>query len=575
VAKLVFWWCALLAVAAAQQARPRQCCRYAAKSGQGEENSPCWSGPEACLLANSSGPWSPDVAHCRVIEDTKRDAPVRGRGKCLEKNVDSADSDVVATRWLARPEGPPFRLVPYAFADNPSLTPLPAVAVELDYSATWGRDAFRLVDRTFCGNDDAARTQQCSPRCVEILRSHSAFNQPATKLIYDCEVGFVPAEGGSVLTTAGNVYEFTLCSVRKALTDDVGSPNINECASFYFVMPSATSAAKGRPLPVLDVAALQRDKDVVIHFPQGFLSSKDESDDLTVAVVDGESRSIVAERTIPASSSSFTLAFHEEDLALEPATYLVIVKGHYGEDEETVARFVVAEPDDDEGAALGGLLILLILLVLAMGMAFHAYRKADQWKKGNQVHPNWLIDSGRVAGKEIFVVTNVDKRQHIDVVLAPRSYLKKHCGGKEGHFSVDEQTGVYSPPQRDPWRWSQIVADKMAALPPSDAMLVFSAAPPVTMGRTVYKDLPNNQAFVSAKLLQTMSERGRVAVLHWPYSDAATVPLLIPPHVAADFLILPRQMNDFLCQLLEIGKRPLCSFLPCTRLIKPLVSGQY
>ena len=48
------------------------------------------------------------------------------------------------------------------------------------------------------------------------------------------------------------------------------------------------------------------------------------------------------------------------------------------------------------------------------------------------------------------------------------------------------------------------------------------AGPPSEMGLAIYKDLPNNQAFVSVAYLQAMAEENRIAVLHFPYSGQSS-----------------------------------------------------
>ena len=54
-----------------------------------------------------------------------------------------------------------------------------------------------------------------------------------------------------------------------------------------------------------------------------------------------------------------------------------------------------------------------------------------------------------------------------------------------------------------------------------NGFLLFLAGPPSEMGLAIYKDLPNNQAFVSVAYLQAMAEENRIAVLHFPYSGQA------------------------------------------------------
>ena len=174
----------------------------------------------------------------------------------------------------------------------------------------------------------------------------------------------------------------------------------------------------------------------------------------------------------------------------------------------------------------------------------------------------------------------------------------------EVYFALDPRTGITSQDEHDPWKWAQETAKKMDSS--SDSCLVFIGAPSPAMGIGIYKDLPNNQAFVSTAYLKKMVTRtlsrfgelksaifrfcilqvdeNRVAILNFPYSDPDTIPNLVPPHVRAKPLMLPRDMNSFLCQLLDVKKRELCKCLPIpvvqpqvTRLIKTarIVSCKY
>ena len=91
------------------------------------------------------------------------------------------------------------------------------------------------------------------------------------------------------------------------------------------------------------------------------------------------------------------------------------------------------------------------------------------------------------------------------------------------------------------------------------------------MGLAIYKDLPNNQAFVGTAYLKSMAEDGRVAVIHLPYSDPETIPDIIPQHLRNDPFWLPRDANAFLCQLLDVKRREL---FPCISypLVRPKVT---
>ena len=45
-------------------------------------------------------------------------------------------------------------------------------------------------------------------------------------------------------------------------------------------------------------------------------------------------------------------------------------------------------------------------------------------KVSTQVTPNRLLDSGRIRAKSVFIITNVDNRHHINIVLDFNKYLK-------------------------------------------------------------------------------------------------------------------------------------------------------
>ena len=54
----------------------------------------------------------------------------------------------------------------------------------------------------------------------------------------------------------------------------------------------------------------------------------------------------------------------------------------------------------------------------------------------------------------------------------------------------------------------------------------------------------------------------------FPYSTIKTVPKEVPDHIKSASYSLPKQMNEFLIQLLQVKKKALCSLLPCN-LVKP------
>ena len=70
----------------------------------------------------------------------------------------------------------------------------------------------------------------------------------------------------------------------------------------------------------------------------------------------------------------------------------------------------------------------------------------------------------------------------------------------EVHFALDPETGFTTQANHDPWKWAQSVAEKIS----DSGCLIFIGAPPEHAGISIYKDLPNNQAFISTMYLKKM-----------------------------------------------------------------------
>ena len=89
-----------------------------------------------------------------------------------------------------------------------------------------------------------------------------------------------------------------------------------------------------------------------------------------------------------------------------------------------------------------------------------------------------------------------------EYIIFVLQFLKQtHCGVGETIFAPDTETGIASQTDQDPWKWAQDTADTIEK---EDGHLVFIGGPPTGMGITIYKDFPNNQAFISTKILKDM-----------------------------------------------------------------------
>ena len=52
------------------------------------------------------------------------------------------------------------------------------------------------------------------------------------------------------------------------------------------------------------------------------------------------------------------------------------------------------------------------------------YRRYRYVQQNHQVCPHRLLESGRIKPKDVFIVTNVDNRHHINIVMDFGKYLK-------------------------------------------------------------------------------------------------------------------------------------------------------
>ena len=123
----------------------------------------------------------------------------------------------------------------------------------------------------------------------------------------------------------------------------------------------------------------------------------------------------------------------------------------------------------------------------------------------------------------VLVMTDVENRQHVDIVLKLIAYLKvwSQGGGKEFvdfkihlllqanftlsevYFAMDPRTGISTQADGDPWRWCQEATAKVSQS--SNGFVLILGSPPRNMSLDIYKDFADNQAFVSTQILREMA----------------------------------------------------------------------
>ena len=95
----------------------------------------------------------------------------------------------------------------------------------------------------------------------------------------------------------------------------------------------------------------------------------------------------------------------------------------------TVAKFRLKSDEiEDSGSVSVGLICFLTILIISGVAVFIIYRRYIQVQKQHQVSPHRLLESGRIKPKDVFIVTNVDNRHHIDIILNFGKYLKVSQG---------------------------------------------------------------------------------------------------------------------------------------------------
>ncbi len=497
--------------------RERRCCRYASDEAS-EESGLCPWGSDACVVRDKTGKLtSPPLDICNVQLDSKKDK-TKDPTSCLDMDF-SGDSGIWQKRGFTRL---PFSLHAYTFADkdSPGLS-MSAVELRIDYNGSWSDAKFRIVDDDLCGTNDGGPVDpSCNPRCVEILKNHNATNSTG-QLLYDCEVGFyTKQDDASVKGSAGHAYRLGVCLDFHDDKVPLDQAPV-DCAEFYFVMPEIGRVG---PIILLDRGALENEGIVEAHIPEGFVDSLSKESVHIAVRASGET--LLVSDALSANDTngpSRMLSFREADLDLSPGLYdLTVELGDIlGEpDDFLIARFSVGDPDK-RGSPTGGMLVLTLVLFLVAGGVFYVSRRYKQ-VKASVVLPNKMLEAGRVGGKSVFVITNVDNRHHIEVVMLFNKYLKvsglyifclyfrashfaiqAHCAVTEVFFALDPVTGLSSEPEQNPWKWAVGVAEKIEHS--GDGCLVFVAAPPQDMGAPMYKDLPNNQVFnLGAKYLKNM-----------------------------------------------------------------------
>lgn len=414
---------AALALAAATQAadyypRRRTCCGYA--FGQ-DDSSPCQSSDACVLRFPSSGDLvSPETLSnassqefCRVDLDSKRYPEAEG----------SSRLDCVAffrNRDLSRGRGPPpFSIKPYAFQGEGLARTVPGLNLEVGQEVLErGNLRGRILDTALCPSAEESETldegslydmyPDCKPRCFATSQRILPREEAAKAVLsFDCEVGFFIKEK-QVEVTSNHTYQIDLCY------GDADEEDLT-CYSEYFLMPDMETLPQ--VLPLLDREALEDDT-VNVWFD--FVTNSEAPKTLSIyhrESVDAEWGILKSGAVEPTKPASLTLS----DLDLDSGLYRVtLALSSNAADEIIVAEF---QKSPSDGVATKLVLFLSVVVLVAVTLAY-CYKRYYVVKASSVVVPNRLVEAERIQAKDVFIITNVDNKHHIDVVNAFGQYLK-------------------------------------------------------------------------------------------------------------------------------------------------------
>jgi len=221
-----------------------------------------------------------------------------------------------------------------------------------------------------------------------------------------------------------------------------------------------------------------------------------------------------------------------------------------------------AEP----GQLVVALLTIIVVSIILGGAVFCVYRRCQVVAEAAAMEPRDLVAEGRMEEQTVLIITTLDNPQHVEIVKRFCRYLRDWCGVGTTYFALsDDESGIGGG---DPWKWCQETGDSVR----QNGNIVFIAGPNrgLSSNPSIHPNLEQNQAFLTTSHLHTMAIEGRAFVLKFAYSHLGTLPQEVPDHLKLSAYSLPRQLNEFLLQLLKVRKQSLCR-LALLPLVQPRI----
>lgn len=242
---------------------------------------------------------------------------------------------------------------------------------------------------------------------IERLGAPSA-QETLEYLTYDCELGFYITETMISKRTHGSTYSLDICLD-------------NFCKSFLLQMPDTEWKIMDENLVLVEKDPLVKDGNLRLHFPPGF------SRNVTVKIEESglppdKSNNETAEETVVLHGELDINWIFEAFIGMDlsPDVQYSVFYQYQNSVWIKVAQFQTGPQDK---VALGLVLFFLFMTLLAIA-TFLVYRRYQFVERTHQVNPNRLLESGRIKPRNVLIISNVDNRHHIDIILSISKYLK-------------------------------------------------------------------------------------------------------------------------------------------------------
>jgi len=538
--------------------RQRTCCKYSCD----ESDCPSWCNSQHdCVLRNSSGIIEERIEGCRVNFDSKKEKTEDSIVNCLQKSYDGSQK-----RLGSQESSLPFFVTVYPFKGiNQFDSHFSGIDIRYKIGEI-NRLSFRIKNTNgkVCPSTSLPEERlempemllkkhnsPCHPRCVDIdltglERSPGLWTE--TYLSYDCEAGFYILLGNWV-SSSHHDYRLSICADRS-------------CGEFLFQLPEFGSVSEEK-LVLVDEAEYEEKDLVVMWIPVE--AGTEQYHIKLVRQVDNTTNIEVVHTVNVTLEPDLTMQKVQLNYVLSSGSYQVLLYPIVNSQvQERVLRTVFFTRPSYSQHTLSVITAILVTILLS-GLILSIYRQWQTVAENGAVEPRDLVEAGRMEEARVLVITSLDNPDHVEIVKMLCTYLKDWCGVGTTYFAFDEATGI-GIEQNDPWKWCQETGDKVMAS--GSVLYIPGPDPSLSNDKSIFPNLEQNQAFVTTRHLAAMGSEGRVMLVKFPYSSIKTVPKEVPDHVKSASFSLPKQMNEFLIQLLQVKKKALCSLLPCN-LVKP------